>query len=340
MQSAAAAIEKNMIEALPIGELMQYWCAVAVGEELHFTRASRRLHLDQSAVSRHIQKLEAKLGIKLFIRTGHGIELTDAGTSFIPYARKCLMYASSGERFAQAIARGEPRELAIAYSPLIDMHLIAEIRDLVQSGRFSLPVRFQSVAAEKLTQRLFDGASHATIALLPVADEVGQTCIFREKLLVALPAAHSLAQRETIQAPELSGNPMIWALGEQDSTTSKYILDLLRKAGYIPSTTLQAQSVAEALALVREGFGVSLVKGSELQLHPEGLVIRPFSEPHLAVETGLLYLAEHRWPFLAEFVSLVTRHLGCTEHPSSDLLAAPSSRQSDKPDISVRHEER
>jgi DNA-binding transcriptional LysR family regulator len=228
------------------------------------------------------------------------------------------MYASSGERFAQAIACGEPQEFELAYSPLIDVRLIAEIRNLAQRGHFSVPVRFHSVAAEKLTQRLFDGTSHATIALLPVADEVAQTCIFREKLLAALPATHSLAQLGSIQAAELSDNPLIWALGEQDSTTSKHVLDLLRKAGYIPSTTLQAQSVAEALGLVREGFGVSVVKTSELQLHPEGLVIRPFSEPYLAVETGLLYLAEHRWPFLAEFVSLVARQLGCTEHPSSD----------------------
>lgn len=296
-----------------MGELIQYWCAVAVGEELHFTRAAKRLHLDQSAVSRHIQKLEAKLGIRLFVRTGHGIELTEAGSSFMPYARKCLMQASNGERFAQAIARGEPRELEIEYSPLVDVHLIAEIRNLIQRTHSSVPVRFQSVAAEKVMQRLFEGASHAAIALLPVADEVVQTCIFREELLVALPATHSLAQRGSVQATELSDNAMIWALGEQGATASKHVLDLLRKAGYIPRITLQAQSVTEALALVRESFGVSIVKSSELQLHPEGTVMRPFSEPYLAVETGLLYLAEHKWPFLTEFIALVTHQLGCTE---------------------------
>src|SRR2546421_8645479 len=75
-------VERGFAAPLPIGELIQYWCAVAVSEELHFTRAARRLHLDQSAVSRHIQKLESKLGIKLFVRSGRGAELTDVGKGF------------------------------------------------------------------------------------------------------------------------------------------------------------------------------------------------------------------------------------------------------------------
>src|ERR1700687_3707817 len=93
-ESRAPVAEKNFTEASPLGELIQYRCAVAVGEELHFTRAARRLNMDQSAVSRHIQKLEAKLGIKLFVRSGRGVELTDAGKGFIPYARNALVSGS------------------------------------------------------------------------------------------------------------------------------------------------------------------------------------------------------------------------------------------------------
>jgi DNA-binding transcriptional LysR family regulator len=312
--SRAAVAENNLTEALPLGELIQYWCAVAVGEELHFTRAARRLHMDQSAVSRHIQKLEAKLGIKLFVRGGRGVELTDAGRGFIPYARNALVSGSNGERFAQAIARGDPQEFEVAYSPVVDMHLIAEIRSLVEGARPRVPVRFQSVATEKLEARLFEGASHAAIGILPVADEIAKACILREKLFVALPTTHRLAQRRSVHAAQLSDDPVIWTFGVEDSTVSRHLVGLLLKAGYTPNISRQAQSVAEALGLVREGFGVAVVKTSELQLHPEGLVIRPFSEPYLVVETGLLYLAEHRWRFLTEFVSLVTDHLRCTEH--------------------------
>ena len=303
---------------LPAGELIQYWCAVAVGEELHFTRAAQRLHMDQSAVSRHIQKLEAKLGLKLFIRSGRVVELSDAGRSFLPYARKALLSAGQGERFAQAIARGNPQELEIAYSPLVDMHLIAQVGRLVEGAHARVPVRFQSIASERLTERVLNGQSHAAIGILPVDSDLTNVCILREKLFVALPADHRLAQSRVIQAAQLARDPVIWMFGAQDSIGSEHFIRLFQQAGYVPQINREAQSVAEAFGLVREGFGVAFVKTSELRLNPEGIVLRPFEEPELVAETGLVYLPEHRWEYLEEFVSLVSSNLRCGEpgHPA------------------------
>jgi len=307
-----SALEKNV--ALPLGELVQYHCAVAVAEELHFTRAARRLHLDQSAVSRHIQKLESKLGTKLFARGGPGIELTDAGIMFIPYARKSLVCAGQGERLAQTVARGEPRECKIAYSALINVHLISQISYIAADAQLRVPLHFESVADEKLTEKLFEGSNQAAIGILPAPDDLGALRILQEKLFAALPTRHPLADRNTIRASELANDPVIWVLTGIDSMPTKYFLDLFRRAGYLPQIGRVAQSVAEALALVREGFGVAIVKASELQLDPKGLVLRGFAEPSLIAETGLIYLREQRWEFLKEFVLLVGRHLRCAEN--------------------------
>jgi DNA-binding transcriptional LysR family regulator len=303
---------------LPAGELIQYWCAVAVSEELHFTRAAQRLHMDQSAVSRHIQKLEAKLGLKLFIRSGRTVELSDAGRSFLPYARKALFAAGQGERFAQAIARGNPQELEIAYSPLVDMHLIAQVSSLVEGAHSRVPVRFHSIMSERLTERVLSGASHAAIGILPVDSDLANVCILCEKLFIALPANHRLAQSRVIQAAQLARDPVIWMFGAQGSIGSEHFIRLFQQAGYVPQINREAQSVAEAFGLVREGFGVAFVKNSELRLNPEGIVLLPFEEPELVVDTGLVYLPEHRWKCLEEFVSLVSSNLRCGEpgHPT------------------------
>lgn len=302
------------IGTLPQGELIQYWCAVAVGEELHFTRAAQRLRIDQPAVSRHIQKLEAKLGLKLFVRSGRGVELTNAGKDFLPYARKALLSASHGERLARAVTQ----QLEVAYSPLVDAHLIARIGCLVEDARPSAPVRFRSVVAERLNERLLEGSSQAAIGLLPVEENFAKLCILRERLFAALPATHRLAQRRAVHAAQFENDPVIWVLGSQNSIAAKHLIGLFHRAKYVPDIAREAQSVAEALGLVREGFGVAFVKSSELKLRPEGLVIRQFAEPYLAVETGLLYLREHRWEFLQEFVALVHRHLHCGENGRSE----------------------
>jgi len=53
------------------------------GRNLSFTGASKELLVTQGAVSRHVAGLEEWLGVKLFVRTQRGIELTPKGQSYL-----------------------------------------------------------------------------------------------------------------------------------------------------------------------------------------------------------------------------------------------------------------
>jgi len=60
-------------------DIRQIRTFVYVAELKSFTRASAFLHISQPALSRQIRLLEEEVGIKLFIRSGHGVELTEQG---------------------------------------------------------------------------------------------------------------------------------------------------------------------------------------------------------------------------------------------------------------------
>jgi DNA-binding transcriptional LysR family regulator len=72
---------------MPRITLEQLRVFIAVAERQHMTRASAALNLAQSAVSAAIALLEDRHGAKLFHRVGRGIELTEAGTLFLPRGR-------------------------------------------------------------------------------------------------------------------------------------------------------------------------------------------------------------------------------------------------------------
>ena len=67
---------------------LEYFRAVA--RELHFTRAAAALNIAQPALSQHIRKLERQLGLTLFERDRHGVELTPAGAALLHHAERIL----------------------------------------------------------------------------------------------------------------------------------------------------------------------------------------------------------------------------------------------------------
>jgi DNA-binding transcriptional LysR family regulator len=80
---------------------------LAVADEGGFARASRRLSLSPSAVTRAIAALEQRLGAPLFHRTTRRVRLTDAGTRFLADCRRILAELET----AEAAAAGERAEL-------------------------------------------------------------------------------------------------------------------------------------------------------------------------------------------------------------------------------------
>jgi LysR family positive regulator for ilvC len=52
---------------------------VALADNLHFGSTSKAMHVSPSALSRHIQRLEDALGVRLFIRNNRSVELTQQG---------------------------------------------------------------------------------------------------------------------------------------------------------------------------------------------------------------------------------------------------------------------
>ncbi|WP_153015400.1 LysR family transcriptional regulator, partial [Ventosimonas gracilis] len=99
---------------------------VILAEELHFTRAAERLHIEQSPLSRNIKELEDDLGVTLFHRDRRGTRLTSAGRTFLKEARRLLTVMEQVRENVKAVASGLRGSLQIAVSDgVIDPRLSA-----------------------------------------------------------------------------------------------------------------------------------------------------------------------------------------------------------------------
>lgn len=91
-------------EPLNLYRLEQF---LAVAEQLSFTRAARRLHITQQALSTSVRRLEKELGVTLFERTTRHVTLTRAGHTLLDGSRALL--TASHQVAMQTRQAGAPR---------------------------------------------------------------------------------------------------------------------------------------------------------------------------------------------------------------------------------------
>lgn len=84
--------------------LHYFW---AVAKEGNLTRAARRLHVAQSALSVQIRQLEGQLGAPLFTREGRTLSLTEAGRIALVYAEQIF---ATGTELVTTLKEGRHHE--------------------------------------------------------------------------------------------------------------------------------------------------------------------------------------------------------------------------------------
>ena len=84
----------------------------AAGRSQSFTKAADELFVTHAAISRHVRELEDWLGTPLFVRTGRGVVLTDAGRKYA--ARLTPIFDAIAEATRDAMIEGDSRHLTVA----------------------------------------------------------------------------------------------------------------------------------------------------------------------------------------------------------------------------------
>jgi LysR family transcriptional regulator, low CO2-responsive transcriptional regulator len=103
---------------------LDIFCRVA--EAGSISEVARQLDVVQPAVSEHIRTLERRLGCKLLVRKGRGVELTDAGVRLHEWAGDILGRARELDRELEGLESGSGGSAVVGASTTIGTYLLAE----------------------------------------------------------------------------------------------------------------------------------------------------------------------------------------------------------------------
>lgn len=232
---------------------------LAVAEYLSFHRAALALGTSQSSVSTRIKALEQDLGIVLFDRNTRGVRLTEAGRRFVDQVRDALDIIDHAIVTAGMQARGEEGELRVGVHALTPSCFLDRLLGRFHGKHPGVRLHITEGTARETQIMVREG--RLGVAFMACAHEIpdlNSRVIWRDRLMVALPARHRLAIQQDVEWRQLSTETFLVRHGG----TGPQVHDLIagRAAGKWPMPTILRHAVGHGalLSMIAAGHGISL----------------------------------------------------------------------------------
>ena len=194
--------------------LVQIETFLVLAEELHFGRASERLYVSQSMVSRRIVMLERDLGGALFERTSRQVRLTPLGSELLDHLRPAYGQLRGALRQARASAGEAAGLVRIGVAATTGSPALTRIVEVFRSGHRDCQVDVCEVELWDPLGALRRDEVDIILNWQVLAEPdltIGPTVEYRERVL-AVSARHRLSRSQSVSAEELAEEKVIGAV--------------------------------------------------------------------------------------------------------------------------------
>ena len=268
----------------------------------HYTTAAARLGISQPALSSAIHNLENALGgVKLFEKVGRNIRLTDEGRFYqqnVDEAIQQLHRASMTLRDSKTQAPVVIRMGIV--SGTVDGFLA---REIVKYTRANKRIRFH--LTESSSENLMDLVRQEKLDMAIVDSTDRDRSLHFRKLFerdyfVALPSAHPLTDRPSIDPKDVVLEPQVVF----NYNVGKSFKEWTTGAPTDEAVICTVDTARVALDLVAAGLGITFIPNECVENHP-GVKYVPLKNWHQALYMCILYdkwLEPPVWDFIENVV--------------------------------------
>ena len=254
MTGHASAVEDFLL-GLELRHLRVFLAVIKYGG---ITRAARRMHIAQSAVSQAIKQLERECGIQLLERRPDGVRPTPAGEQLAHHARRILdaVEVLEGD---MASYRGHAKGVvSVGVMSSIAVLLMGPLIRSVDRELPDVSLRVQEGVADELLEALRLERLDLVVLLSPIdAEELPVVHTGDLPLSIVVAPDHPLADRGKVALADLAEEA--WVAFPAGNPGRRWLDDNARQAGFRPLVGAEVETLVAFKAFVEAGRGIGLL---------------------------------------------------------------------------------
>jgi DNA-binding transcriptional LysR family regulator len=236
-----------------------------VAKEDSTTKAAQALYVTQPAVTMQIKALEKQLAIKLFLRDGKKLRLTDVGKVLFGYAERMFKIVEEMEYAMKSYGDLTQGSLTIGTTRSFARHLIPRLLSRFQERFPAVRVSLKEGSSQEIVEGLREFKFDlGIIARLPDMIDLKVIPYTREEFCLVTSPDHRFADKKEVSIADLKKEPII--IRESGSGSRHAILALLDSHDVQPSVLVEAGSVEFIKEYVIKGHGISFLYKPEIEL--------------------------------------------------------------------------
>ena len=217
--------------------IRQLWMFLAVAEEKHFGRAAQRLNMSQPPLTEQIKVLEQSLKMNLFERSRRGTQLSPAGAAILPAVRQFADQVERLERVVREVAAGQSGVLQVGAITSAMLDTVPALQNALKREYPHLTVFVREIDSVEAIPALESGELDVAFARLdgPVGNGIGSIALAEDRLAVAVPRGHPLAELSRVRLRSLADESLVMSSRQVSPAYFDFLIATCRSNGFAPT---------------------------------------------------------------------------------------------------------
>lgn len=234
---------------------------VTVVDHGSFSNAARAMHISQPAVTMQVQALEAEIGATLLDRKYRKVELTEAGRTLLPFARRMLDDVEGAREAVATLAESVTGRLHLAASTTPGQYILPRLLGAFLGANPEVGVSLRVMDTAEVVESVESGESSLGMTGAQIKGaKVHYEQLGTDELVMICPPHHPLAREKSVTLDQVVSEPFV--MREEGSGTRQVTEEVLRTAGIDPDDLhiVTELGTGEAIvSAVEGGMGVAVV---------------------------------------------------------------------------------